>query len=252
MYRPTQVAAGWLAASILLAGLAGGEARAQWTLTGTAVTPDARAGVPDVTVTLHPDSSVRAITDADGDFLLPWDGRKGWITLIPAQPGPDGKPWCKRRVFAAAEPGAEPGLVDLGPVIVSPRTRFAYQTQATPPRDTPRPRILRLPPPAQGEADTCRFRIRFQADPWGKATTADDLQADPAPEALRKAVLAWVLDVTWGVPAETICGPEAPYTGIDEVYYAWHDSVWVQLDKMEMHRIEVRQRAADRGIDTAR
>ncbi len=245
---PASLIAGWM----LLPGFGAGLALAQWTLVGTAVTPDGRAGVSDVTITLHPDSTVRTITDLDGDFFIPWDGARGWISLVAAEPGPDGKPWCKRRVFKAATPGTPQGMVDLGKIIVSPRTRFAYQTIPAPPRDARRPARLRLPGPAGDEADTCRFRIRYQADLWGHATTVGDMEHADAPAPLREAVLDWVRQVAWTVPDETICGTMEPYAAFDEVYYAWSDSVWVLLDKTEMHRIEVRRRAQERKSEVTR
>jgi hypothetical protein len=206
-------------------GAPGGKNQASnLTVVGTTVTQDGRTPLPRVRVTLMPESTV-TFTDIDGDFLFPWSGRDGWITVIPEERTQDGGEWCKRVVLNAQPDEVQDPIVDLGLITVMPRAQIGYLR--TPIPTHPRPASMRVPGPKPGEADTCRMQVSYATDLWGRITRVEVSGGDEPPSGLKDAVFSWFRSAHWNVPAETPCDPAEPFGSRDWLDYAWADTAWV-------------------------
>ena len=225
-------AAGLLTLSACTAGEASpGKSKASpLTLVGTTVASDGRTPVPRVRVTVMPESTV-TFTDNDGDFFVSWDGRDGWITVIPEERARDGGEWCKRVVLHGQPPEVQDAIVnlDLGLITVMPRAQLGYQQAPIQPPSYSRPASLRVPGPKPGEPDTCRTRVSYATDLWGRVTHIEVSGGDQPPSGLQDAIFSWIRSVPWTVAAETPCGSPEPFKAREWVDYAWADSVWVLI-----------------------
>jgi hypothetical protein len=202
------------------------------TIAGTAVTPDGRTPVPRARITIMPESTV-TFTDIDGDFLASWNGREGWITVVPEDRTRDGKEWCKRIVLRAKPAETEGPIFDLGLVTIMPRAQVLYRQTPTAPPGYPQPPLLHVAGPKSGEPDTCRMQVSYATDIWGRVTRVDVAGTDPPPSQLKNAIMGWIRSVPWSVAAETPCDSAEPFKAIDVMNYAWADSAWVLLPGAE-------------------
>jgi hypothetical protein len=240
------ILAGRLAACALLWwGLSAPAQAARITLLGTTVDADGVKPSVGVRVTLWP-QGFSTLSDRDGDFLIDWDGSRGWLTLVPPDSMLTGSRWCKRLALDPADDSASP-TKDLGLIRVMGRARLVYQKHPTLPTGTGRPDSLNLPGPAPGDSDTCQVRLRFDADIWGHVTRIELLEGDARPPAVVEAILDWVRHVDWVVPAESTCDEEIPFASIEDIRYVWSGTTWRHFDPVE-HRMEQtrRQREARR------
>jgi hypothetical protein len=215
---------------LLMAAGAGGVLAARgpapsYMLAGTLVGSDGHAGVAGASVTLFPDSVI-AVSDRDGDFFLPWNGKEVWLTVVPVEKGPSGTDWCKR-VAVRAHAEADGEVKDLGPIRVTPKAFVSYSRIPTQPSGSPYPKSLRAAGPKAGEPDTCRTQFSFGADLWGHVTRAEVCGGDTPPSALKKAMLDWVRGVQWNVAPESSCDPGEPFKALLWLDYAWADTSWV-------------------------
>jgi hypothetical protein len=199
-----------------------------FTLAGTAVGPDLFTPVPGARITVMPESTA-TYTDADGDFLLPWNGRDGWITVVPAERSRDGSEWCKRVVLRGILGQPHDPMVNLGQVLVTPRARLNYLPTPVMPSSCERPASIRAPGPRAGEPDTCRVYLNYAADLWGRITRVNIAGGDDAPAGLRTALFNWIESIPWIVAPETACGPAEPFQANKWMDYAWADTAWVKI-----------------------
>ncbi len=197
-------------------------------ITGTTMSPDGQTPVPRARITVWPESTV-TYTDVDGDFIAPWDGKNGWITIVTEERARDGSEWCKRVVLTAQAPEAQLPVVDLGLIVVMPKARIGYRQQPVPPISSPRPGSFRVSGPQPGEPDTCRLQVSYGTDLWGHTTRAEIVGGDPAPASLKEAILDWLRSVRWEVFAETPCDDPEPFRALQWMDYAWADTAWVQV-----------------------
>jgi len=208
------------------AGKAGAPASARYTLVGSTVGNDGVRPVPGVQVTIHP-AGLAARTDEDGDFLLPWNGGKSWLTFEATDP--KGQPWCKR-IAVKAEPGAPGELVDVGKVTVAPASRLIFQTIPWAPQGERWPGVLRVPGPKPGEADTSRITFRYTTDLWGEIHEVKQTGGDQNQPAVRDALFDWVRSVRWQVSDEAPCEGPDPFQATGSLFYAWADTGWVKTE----------------------
>jgi hypothetical protein len=246
LYRPNGFTRLTLLAAILACGLLGGRdgARAAgrpernahpvFTLTGTTVTSDGNTAVPRVRLTVMPEST-STVSDADGDFLVSWNGKEGWLSVVAEERGRDGREWCKR-VTLREVPGLAPGsMYDLGTIRVTPRAQLSYLQMPVMPARVTRPPKIRVPGPKAGEADTCRVQLSYATDLWGRVTRVGVAGGDKPSDALRDALFTWVRSVPWTVANETMCGSGEPFQALDWMDYAWADSTWVLVPALPFY-----------------
>jgi hypothetical protein len=185
-------------------------------LLGTCVGIDSTRAVPDLEVVFLPDSTVTT-TDSEGDFLLEWSGRAGFVQI--EDPG---RGACKRVTVPAAETD---GSVDLGR-IVAPRGRISHAVPlvagSTPP-DTLRARDH------QGPAVRHWFLMRAAFDRWGEMIEAAPQSGDPAPEELIGAAQEWMRKAPWKIRKESRCQDPA-FEAIIPMAYRWDPSAraWIR------------------------
>ena len=229
------LAAGLLTFSVRTAGGApsSGDKAPNLTIAGTTITASSDTPVPRVRITVMPDSAV-TFTDADGDFLVSWSGRKGWITLIPEERARDGREWCKRVVLPEQSPESRDPIVDLGLITVMPRAQIGYQQVPTAPPAYPRPASLRVPGPKPGESDTCRVQLSYATDLWGRITRVEVSGGDQPPSGLKDAIFSWIRSVPWTVASETPCDSPEPFRTREWMDYAWADTAWVQVPGLQL------------------
>lgn len=234
-------------ASLLLAAPAGA---ARITLLGTTVQADGVKPTVGARVTLWP-QGITTWSDRDGDFLIDWDGARGWLTFVPPDSMLTGTVWCKRLVLHPAEDAAA-GTKDLGMIRVTGRARLTYQTQLSLPPDGGRPDSLNLPGPAPGEPDSCYLRLHLEGDIWGRVTTLEQLDGNKEPRRLVEAILEWERNVAWVVPAESSCEADPPFSSVDEIRYVWSGTTWKRFDPVENRLEQVRRQreARERARET--
>jgi hypothetical protein len=204
------------------------------TIAGTTVTPHDSKPVPRVRITVMPESTV-TFTDVDGDFLVAWSGREGWITLIPEERTRNGSEWCKSVVLREHPPEVQDVIaLDLGLITVMPRAQIGYMQVPTAPPSHPRPALLRVPGPKPGEPDTCRMQVSYGADIWGRTTRVEISSGDQPSLGLKDAVFSWIRSVPWTVAAETPCNTPEPFKAREWMDYAWADSAWVQIPALDL------------------
>lgn len=220
-----------LAASItgtVGAARSGATSMARLTIAGTTVSSNTYTPVPRVRVTVMPESTV-TFTDDDGDFLVPWEGHDGWITLIPEERSRNGSEWCKRIVLRGISGRRENPLVDLGPILVTPRAQLSYLQVPTMPASQGHPASMRAPGPSAGEPDTCRVYMIYATDLWGRITRIGVAGGDSPSVGLRTAIFDWIRSVPWVVATETACGSTEPFEAREWMDYAWADTAWVRI-----------------------
>jgi hypothetical protein len=204
------------------------------TIAGTTVTPHDNKPVPRVRITVVPESTV-TFTDVDGDFLVAWSGREGWITLIPEERARDGSEWCKSIVLREHPPVVQDVItLDLGLITVMPRAQIGYTQVPTAPPSHPRPGLLRVQGPEPGEPDTCRMQVSYATDLWGRITRVEVSGGDQPPLGLKDAIFSWIRSVPWTVAAETPCNSPEPFKAREWMNYAWADSAWVQIPGLDL------------------
>jgi hypothetical protein len=227
--------------SLLLAATTAVASRARITLLGTTVDVNGVQPAPGVRVTLWPAGNT-ALSDSDGDFLLDWDGSRGWLTLVPPDSMLTGSLWCKRYALSPLEDPEPPPTRDLGLITVSGRARLAYLKVLGRPKDLFRPDSLDLPGPPPGQSDTCHVVVHYEADIWGRVTKAERIDGDTQPKGLVDAIVDWGKHVEWVVPVETSCDGTPPFSSNDEATYVWNGRTWTFLDRVQLRLLEVQRR----------
>jgi hypothetical protein len=215
---------GW--AAIVITALLGwaGSAGAAWTIIGTAVTEDSWTGVPDVRVTIFPES-ISVTTDTQGDFFLPWKGTKGWITFVPPQNRNEG--WCKSYTLFPRRTTKADSTLDIGRIFIVTK-RLPLSPPPTRPAGVEIPAVLHVSGPKAGQSDSLWVRMRYHTDLWGKAGRCEVMNPDnaEAPQVI-DALTKWIRSVTWKVDLEARCGEAEPISGIQPFGYVWQDTAWV-------------------------
>ncbi len=225
----------WVAWSALVAGaLLGwtGSACAGFTLVGTAVTQDSWTGVPNVRVTLFPES-LTVVTDSEGDFFIPWKGTRGWLTFVASEKNPDGKDWCKRYTLFPHKATKADSTIDIGRIYVTPGARLSDAPAPIRPTGTEIPPILHVAGPKAGQSDSCWVRVRYFTDPWGKAGKVEQIGGDAEPRQVIDAITRWIRSVPWKVGLETRCWEKEPISAILPFGYVWQDTGWVYTPSMK-------------------
>jgi hypothetical protein len=219
---------------LLLAGMADRAGAANLMLVGTAVQTDQFSPVPGLEVTLFPDS-VLTITDAQGDFLFPWNGAAGWLTFrfpqTSTDPGERG--WCKRyAVFPHRAPLAD-STVDLGPIM----TAVNLPSPSTPiprlPGNAHPPDTLRVAGPQRGEKDHYAMAVRISTDIWGQVVDVRQVGGEPAPDRLQVDLFKWIRGLTWAVSPHLPCNSTKVLTANEHYPYTWNGSAWVSYVKQD-------------------
>lgn len=203
-----------------------------FTLTGTTVTPDGKTPVPRARVTVMPESTI-TFTDIDGDFLVAWSGRQGWITVVPEELGRDGKEWCKRVAIHGRPPESRDTMVDLGMITVMPKAQVGYQKVPTLPQAYRRPASMRAPGPGPGEPDTCRVQVSYATDIWGHITRVEITGGTQAPSGLKDQIFSWIRSIPWVVAAESSCDSSEPFKNLEWMDFAWADTAWVRISGLK-------------------
>lgn len=212
----------------LCAALVAPGARAGWTLVGTMVQGDRGLGVPGARITRFPDTlTVRS--DEAGDFFLPWDGSKGWLTFLPPedQVQKNEEVWCRRYSLGPRDPARGDSILDVGLI---PSDFHRPVPNSASPRLPPAMRPLETVSaagPAPGELDRYWIVIRFTTDPWGTVVEAKAIAGDPAPARLQDPLLEWIRRVPWQVERLSPCKFAEPFISIEHYFYEWQDSLWV-------------------------
>jgi hypothetical protein len=186
-------------------------------IVGTCVEADVTQGAPDIHVMFVPDSTT-AITDSEGDFLLTWSGRAGFLQIE----RPNGNA-CRRIAVSAAE--TEENL-DLGfvraPRGVASRTPELRKGSALPDSVS-----APDPPP---DSNRYWFLIRATFDLWGNLLDVTKQSGDPAtPEVLVAAAEAWADTAAWEFRREASC-EDPPFEATIPVASYWSSSAqaWIR------------------------
>ena len=198
-------------------------AGAAWTITGTATREDGATGLTGVKVVLYP-GEVETTTDDNGDFLLPWDGTRGYLTVQAT-----GVDLCKRLALWPKEKTDADSTLDLGPVVALPTGRYFGQGKPVPPRGTYPPDSLQIAGPEAGKPDRYWMVFRIVTDIYGAPTAVDRFAGEEGPPALQAAVADWLKSVKWKVNRETACGLADPFRTMMPVTYWWRDGRWIFL-----------------------
>lgn len=201
-------------------------ARSAWSVVGTTVQADEITPVPDVRITIYPDSLTSA-SDANGDFIVSWSGARAWLLFIPPEPRPDGKPWCKRYALYPRAAAAADSTLDIGLIRITPKLLGADPLQPLPPKGVEVIPRLRIPGPKEGEPARYWQMLRFRADIWGRTTRVEDMEGDPKPQPVHDALRRHLQEISWIVPDESRCEEADPFSNVLTFMYQWQDSVWV-------------------------
>lgn len=196
---------------------------AGWWIAGTAVGPDETTGVPGVRVTLFP-SEIASTTDEYGNFLVAWDGKRGYLTV--QAPGAD---LCKRLALWEKPTAEADSTLDLGQIVVSPTHRFSGRGRPLAPRGTVPPDSLDLPGPQPGTPERYWMVFRVVTDLYGTPTTVDRYEGEDGPAELQAHLIAWLRGIHWTVNRETLCGLEDPFRTMFPMTYWWRDGRWIFL-----------------------
>jgi len=200
--------------------------QAAWMIGGTAVKEDNWTGYPNVRIALEPDSN-QVLTDKNGDFLLPWSGRAGFITFTAPDLSPDGQTWCKRIRVDAKQPIPRDSTFDLGIVQVLPKVRIQGTSSCQAPPGTMAPTVIHARGPKAGAPTTVHVFVQAGVDLSGNTVSVTPIGGDSTSAALLPAVHEWLNGIHWLVPRESICGVNEPFASIQQLPYQWQDSVWV-------------------------
>jgi hypothetical protein len=202
--------------------------RGGWTIVGTTVTENDVTALPDVPITLYPES-LTVVSDVQGDFFIPWNGGRGWLDFRAPEDMKDSssRAWCKRFVLRARRPGPADSTWDIGSIHVTPHLPVYNPPSPTLPAGTTPAAKLRVAGPGPDERDRYWMVMRFTADRWGHAGEVKQIAGDKSPSRLQEALFQWIKGVTWSVEPLTPCESEQPFIAIEHYSYAWADSVWV-------------------------
>lgn len=186
-------------------------------IVGTCVEADMTEGAPDIHLLFVPDSTT-AITDSEGDFLVPWSGRAGFLQIE----RPDGIA-CRRIAISAGE--TEENL-DLE-FVRAPRGAVSRSPGLG--KGSALPDSVSAP---DGTPDSNRywFLVRATFDLWGNLLEVTKQSGDPGtPEVLVAAAKAWADTAAWEFRREASC-EDPPFEATIPVAYYWSSSAqaWIR------------------------
>lgn len=170
-----------------------------------------------VRVTFFPDSTT-TITDADGDFVLDWSGKAGYLQLERPESAA-----CRRVAIWAAESEED---LDLG-YLRSPRGATS-RSAGLPPGVAP-PDTIRGSAPTT-ETNRYWFAVGVTFDLWGNRLDFERRSGDEnVPEHLLEAAEAWADTAAWQFRRESSC-EDPPFEATIPMAYYWSsaDGVWIR------------------------
>lgn len=201
-------------------------AQASWKLTGTLVQQDGFTGVPDLSFTLVPDSTV-GVSDQQGDFLVPWSGQEGYLSLMRA-----GDLVCRRIALRAKAPTTGDSTLDLGPIMAGPSQRFNGRGRPRLPNGVHPPDTLQVAGPGADQPDSYWFVNAVVCDIWARPVKVTHVHGDPPPAELEGAIQSWLKSAPWIVAQESSCGlpVDDSFQALVPVTYWWRDGLWIRVD----------------------
>lgn len=198
-------------------------AEASWTITGTATREDGVTGLTGVKVVLYP-GELATQSDDNGDFILPWDGSQGYLTVQA-----EGSDFCKRlALWPKAKTDAD-STMDLGAVTAVRTGRYFGRGKPVFPQGELPPDSLHIAGPAAGQPDRYWMIFRIVTDLYGTPTLVDHYGGDQGPPELQSTIIAWLKGVKWRVNRETLCDLDEPFRTMMPLSYWWVDGQWINL-----------------------
>jgi hypothetical protein len=205
-------------------------AQAGWLITGTTTTFDNLTPVPNVQVTLFPES-LTVVTDAQGDFLIPWSGARSYLKLVATEKNKDGTTSCRRIALQPRAKTKADSTYDVGVIVFVPNAYLPETPWAMRPRELTPQRTFKFPPAAPGQRDTCDFTMRVVSDMWGQILEIKQTKGDQQPARILEAADKWLRSLPWTVQRESRCDLKNPFTAAERFTYVSSDSGWVYVPK---------------------